>query len=296
MNFVERPARGVRRHGDAFLQIAEAAEQLRRAARRCELRELRADCRHLDRLIEEGVDEAMQGQLMQHGRKRAAGGDPFAARVAAGGEDPEQRRTEHGRFVHAGDGAAEVERTHQGGSDAGRPVGEAEAGAGEAVTCRGRQRVHPRGELIAEPWVGELGVVGVDNKRGNGVAHRGVLEQAQLDAERVRRLAHEGLQLRGYGRLGVGAAHRAARGDGVEHRIVDRVGARRRQQRDAGDHIRDRRQRLRHQRAGEAEGAQGGEQGLGRRSARHRHLAIVRIDHAQGPDRVGDDIDVRVAQ
>ena len=85
-------------------------------------------------------------------------------------------------------------------------------------------------------------------------------------------------------------------GDRLEHLAVDGAGGRHGQQADARDDVGHRRQRLRHQRAGEPEGAQRGEQRLGRGGARYDHLAVVRIDHAQGAARVGNDVDVRVAE
>ena len=112
----------------------------------------------------------------------------------------------------------------------GRPVGKAEAGAGETVAGRRRQRMHPGGELLAERRVGELDVVGVDHKLGDGVAHGGVLEQAELDAERASRLAHQRLHAGRNGSLGVGPAHCAPRRDGIEHLAVDAAGGRHRQQ------------------------------------------------------------------
>ena len=78
---------------------------------------------------------------------------------------------------------SEIERAHQRGRDPGRPVGKAEAGAGETVAGRRGQRMHPGGELLAERRVGELDVVGVDHQLGDGIAQGGVLEQAEFDAE-----------------------------------------------------------------------------------------------------------------
>ncbi|MCZ7658385.1 MAG: hypothetical protein M5U07_11250 [Xanthobacteraceae bacterium] len=97
--------------------------------------------------------------------------------------------------------------------------------------------MHPRSELVAERRIGELNVIGIDHQLRDGVLHRRVLEQAQLDAERARRLAHQRLHARRHRRVSIGPADGAARRDGVQHLVVLGAARRLRGKRDAGDDV-----------------------------------------------------------
>ena len=102
--------------------------------------------------------------------------------------------------------------------------------------------------------------------------------------------------MRRHRRIGIGAANGAARGDRVQHGVVDGAARLRRAQAHPRDH--GRRVGLRQRRQGclERERLGGCEQRLGGRSAGDGQLAVERIDRLQRPAHIGDDVDMVVAQ
>lgn len=156
--------------------------------------------------------------------------------------------------------------------------------------------MHPGGKLLAEGRIGELDVVGVDHELGDGVLDRLVVGEMQGDAEGTRGVLDQRLHMGGDGGLGIRPPHGAARGNRVQHRVIDRARRGRGAQPDPRNHAGRVLLRQGRELGGEAKGRGGGEQRLGRRRAGDGQLAVIGIDHLESAAHIGDHIDVIVAE
>lgn len=123
-----------------------------------------------------------------------------------------------------------------------------------------------------------------------------VVGEVQGDAEGTRGVLDQRLHISGDSGLGIRPPHGAARGDRVQHRMVDRTSRGRVAQRDPRNHGGRVLLRLGREFGGEPKGLGGGEQRLGGRRAGDGQLAVIGIDHPECAAHIGDDIDMIVAE